>query len=221
MSAKIKDSLVVDYFRSTSFSRKTIRSVSRPDYADAEAFKSYPDSKKILLPRIGWKLAEARILQLLQQRRSIRSFPRTHISLADLAFMLWGAQGITAQAGAHLFRTAPSAGALYPVETYVVVQNVEDLKKGIYHFDVRTFQLELIDDGDYSRQVAAAFLDQEFMTEAAINVIWTAGLQSHHVKIRGARRKVSAARCSSHLSEHDPGSGGGQLRGLPHCRLLR
>ena len=174
MSDKIEESLVSDFFRSTSFSRKSIRSISRPEYHPEESFKTYPDSQKILLPRTGWELTEARIIPLLQKRRSIRQFSDSQISLADLSVILWGAQGITAQAGSHLFRTAPSAGALYPVETYIVVQNVEELQKGIYHFDVRSFQLELIDEGDYSRRVAAAFLDQEFMAQAAFNVIWTA-----------------------------------------------
>lgn len=174
MSDKLEESLAADFFRKTSFSRKTIRSMPRPEYHPSEPFKTYPDSKKILLPRTGWDLSEARIIPLLQKRRSLRRFSNAQVSLADLAVMLWGAQGITAQAGSHLFRTAPSAGALYPVETYIIVHNVEKLQKGIYHFDVRSFQLELIDEGDFSRQVAAAFLDQEFMAQAAVNVIWTA-----------------------------------------------
>jgi SagB-type dehydrogenase family enzyme len=174
MSDKLEESLVADYFRNTSLSRKSIKSISKPQYHSEAPYKIYPESEKILLPRAGWELSEARIIPLLQKRRSIRKFSKSKVSLSDMAVMLWGSQGVTAQAGSHLFRTTPSAGALYPVETYIVVQNVEKLKKGIYHFDVRSFQLELIDEGDYSRQVAAAFLDQEFMTRAAVNVIWTA-----------------------------------------------
>lgn len=55
--------------------------------------------------------------QLLAQRRSIRDYQNTKLELAEIGQLLWAAQGVTDSRG---FRTAPSAGALYPLELYVV-----------------------------------------------------------------------------------------------------
>lgn len=88
--------------------------------------------------------------------------------------MLWAGQGVTAAAGKNLFRTAPSAGALYPVETYLSVQDVEGLAPGIYHFDVANFELELLKPGNHRDDVALACLNQQFLADAAVVFIWTA-----------------------------------------------
>ena len=60
----------------------------------------------------------------LRERRSIRDFKRKPLSIAEVSQLLWAAQGITASGGR---RTAPSAGALYPLELYLVADNVEGL----------------------------------------------------------------------------------------------
>lgn len=189
MADELYDSKVVHYFHETSLNRETISSLHRPEYSPTSHYKSYPEAIKIPLPRTSWKLKEARIIPLLQRRRSARQFAPGSIKLTDLAFILWGSQGVTAQAGPHYFRTAPSAGALYPIETYVIVQNIDDVEPGIYHFDVRSFQLELLSEGDYSEQVSSAFLDQNFMKYAAFNIIWTAVLRRTMTKYgdRGGR----------------------------------
>ena len=174
MADNIHESKTLTFIQDTSFNRDTIRAIKRPEYESSETFKNYPGSSKITLPRTAWELTEARIIPLLQKRRSARKFKKKSLKLTELAFILWGAQGITAQAGHHFFRTAPSAGALYPVESYLVIQNISDVDPGVYHFDVRSFQLELLEDGLFENQVSAAFLDQDFMRDAAFNIIWTA-----------------------------------------------
>lgn len=76
--------------------------------------------------------------------------------------------------GEYALRSAPSAGALYPVETYLSVQAVEGIDPGIYHYGVREHELELLRAGDYRDAVAAAALDQGFLSEAAVVFAWTA-----------------------------------------------
>jgi SagB-type dehydrogenase family enzyme len=85
---------------------------------------------------------------------------------------LWAAQGITAPEGGR--RTAPSAGALYPVETYLVINSVTDVESGVYHYAVDTHELDQLRAGDFRLPVAHAALDQEMAYHANVVFIWTA-----------------------------------------------
>jgi SagB-type dehydrogenase family enzyme len=76
--------------------------------------------------------------------------------------------------GEYALRAAPSAGALYPVETYLSVQMVEGIEPGIYHYNVRTHDLDRLRPGDFREAVAEAALDQGFLAEAAVVFAWTA-----------------------------------------------
>jgi SagB-type dehydrogenase family enzyme len=74
----------------------------------------------------------------------------------------------------HLLRTAPSAGALYPFETYLYVDRVVDVQQGIYHFHVPDFELECLQEGDFNHQITSASLGQPVVRKAAVVFIWTA-----------------------------------------------
>ena len=74
----------------------------------------------------------------LRNRRSVRRFKNEPLTLAELSQLLWAAQGITTPRG---FRTAPSAGALFPLELYVAAGNVSDLPAGIYKYSCRDHTL--------------------------------------------------------------------------------
>ncbi len=91
-----------------------------------------------------------------------------------MAQLAWAAQGITDKR--YGFRTAPSAGATYPLEIYIVVKEngVAGLSEGVYHYLPREHELEVVKRGDYSRELMSACLDQEWVREAAINIVITA-----------------------------------------------
>lgn len=163
----------MEYVEETQLRRKDIDSYKKPEIPPAPPFKSYPLAERVALPR-DWSLLEARITPLLQKRRSIRKFSNTILPLQAFSYMLWASQGITAAAGNHLLRTAPSAGALYPIETYISVQHVEGLKEGIYHLDVASFELELVKPGNHADDIALACLNQQFLSKAAAVFIWSA-----------------------------------------------
>jgi SagB-type dehydrogenase family enzyme len=148
----------------------------RPGTGAGERFKRYPEAERIPLPR-GWHWGRMKLWQALLGRRSRRKYAEAAIGVEDLAMLLWSAQGITAQSGTHLLRTAPSAGALYPLETYLAVERVEGVAPGLYHFDVRDFHLERLAAGSFSRQVAEAALGQGFVARAAAVFIWSAVLR--------------------------------------------
>lgn len=174
MSEDLKKSRAVSFFHETSLSRASLRTAARQRPKNAAQWKAYPQAGKVTLPRTSWNLSESRLLHLLQQRRSLRRFADESMTVNELAFMLWSIQGITAKAGSHLLRTSPSAGALYPIETYLSIHRLEGLNSGLYHFDVRYFQLSLLREGNTSAELAAACLDQGFMADAAFCLVWTA-----------------------------------------------
>jgi SagB-type dehydrogenase family enzyme len=176
------------YMQRSRLELEKIRKYTRPEIISAPPHKIYPDAKHIPLLR-QWPLEEARITSLLQERRSHRTYQDKPVSLQSLSYMLWASQGVTAVAGDHLYRTAPSAGALYPVETYIVAQRVADLEPGIYHFNVTDFELDLLQTGDHSEDIALAFLNQQCIGSAALVFVWTAVFRRNMAKYgdRGLR----------------------------------
>ena len=108
----------------------------------------------------------------LQVRRSIREYSREPLTQDELAQLLWAAQGVTAPEG---LRTAPSAGALYPLEIDVVVGEVEGLPGAIYRYKPDQHALVLIREGDRRRELRTAALGQECV-EAGAAVIALAGV---------------------------------------------
>ncbi len=104
-------------------------------------------------------------------RRSVRSYTNKPISIRDLSQLLWSAQGITNERG---FRTAPSAGATFPLEMFVVVNHVEKLEKGIYHYHPRDHQLSFIRAEDVSEPLFTACLSQSMILDAGIVLVFAA-----------------------------------------------
>jgi len=107
------------------------------------------------------------LCQLLLKRKSIRKFKKEPLKLVEASRILWATYGLVNRKR----RVVPSAGATYPVEVYVVVKNVEGLKPGIYRYSEEEHSLMLIREGDYSRALARACLDQQWVEEAPMNVV--------------------------------------------------
>ena len=109
----------------------------------------------------------------LSKRRSIRDYSGENLTLDEVSQLLWAAQGITAPWGG---RTAPSAGALYPLELYVVVGDVESIDKGVYKYrnSREEHELEKVKDGDIRAELADATGGQECVRDAAIDIVFTA-----------------------------------------------
>jgi SagB-type dehydrogenase family enzyme len=130
------------------------------------------------------------LLTCVARRRSVRSFGATPLSLLELSRLLWASAGITATfmtpQGQDFYRAAPTAGALYPIETYLVVNKVEDLEPGLYHYRVAgadilerpikegSHSLEQLRVGDLRAEVAAVALDQPLCAKAGVVFLWTA-----------------------------------------------
>ena len=124
------------------------------------------------------------IWEAIAQRRSQREFSPHPISAAELSQLLWATQGITARAWGYDFRAVPSAGALYPIETYVVVNRVDGLTPGLYHFDIKENQLILLKEGNLGRELCNAGLGQEMLEDASCIFVWTATVERSKWKYR-------------------------------------
>jgi SagB-type dehydrogenase family enzyme len=114
------------------------------------------------------------IWEAIGQRRSQREFSPHPITFTELSQLLWATQGITARAWGYDFRAVPSAGALYPIETYVVVNRVNDLNPGLYHFDIKENQLIVLKEGNIGSNLSQTGLGQEMLEDASCIFIWTA-----------------------------------------------
>jgi len=183
----LKKSLGYQYLQDTKFDRQTLRRKARLDIEPAPPYKQYVDAEKVTLPT-DWDM-DRELRQTLQYRRSCRRFGESAISIKDLSVLLWASQGITGRAGNFFLRAAPSAGALYPVETYLSVQNVETIDGGLYHFQPAEFSLDKL-SGEFSgNKVAEAALGQSFLAQAGVVFIWSAILRRNFSKYghRGMR----------------------------------
>lgn len=122
-------------------------------------------------PNIYGKMS---VEEALARRRSVRNFSPHPLSLKELAQILWAAQGMVKKLAGR--RTAPSAGATYPLEIYVVVGKgcVENLGEGIYHYMPRRHSIAIVRRGDYRERLAYAALGQDFIAQAPISIVITA-----------------------------------------------
>jgi len=146
----------------------------RLDWAGRPAtYKRYPSAPKIPLSPPQTK-GGTPLWDVIRQRRSVRRFEDGPLQEAELSQLLWAAQGITQISRGFGFRAAPSAGALYPVETYLVVHAVEGIESGVYHYAVEKHALDQLKTGDFRMNVARAALDQDIAYRASVVFAWTA-----------------------------------------------
>ncbi len=129
----------------------------------------------------------------LGRRRSVRRFSGGALSLDHLTQLLWAAQGITKPMEEPLgtwpwgewrggLRTAPSAGALYPLEVYVVAGRVEGLDPALYRYLARTHSLAPSRAGELRPALYAAVHRQEAVRSAPVSIVLAAELQRTEIK---------------------------------------
>ncbi len=126
------------------------------------------------------------IEKALLKRRSIRGCKDEPLTLAQVSQLLWAAQGITDSGG---LRTSPSAGALYPLEVYIVVGGVKDLTDGIYKYKPHKHEIEMVVKGDKRNELYRATLSQSSVRDAPAVIVFSAVYERTTVKYgeRGIR----------------------------------
>ena len=145
--------------------------------------RSFPETQHIPLPRPEIEGGPG-LWETTLRRRSVRRYARVPVQLGQLSQMLWASQGVTALAGGHRLRAAPSAGALYPCETYLVVNGVEELDPGLYHYEVYEHELAFLREGELGPELGRAACGQSFCAKAAAVFVWTAVIPRCGAKYR-------------------------------------
>ncbi|MFX1288387.1 MAG: SagB/ThcOx family dehydrogenase [Promethearchaeota archaeon] len=139
-----------------------------------KTYKVYSnDIKKIKLPEPNFD-PTIKFWNVIKNRHSTRKFSIEPLSLMDLSLLLFGMSGLNRIYPQYAFRTVPSAGGLYPIEIYPVINNVNDLERGLYHYNIQDHSLDLLKKGDFRSEVAEGCLNQNIAFNSAINFIWTA-----------------------------------------------
>jgi len=131
------------------------------------AFEFFQEKIKLPEPRHDSKIS---MEKALKERRSVRHYRNEPLTISEISQLLWAAQGITASGG---LRTAPSAGALYPLEVYIIVGNVTNMKSGIYKYIPESHELVKVIEGDKRSELSNAALHQSPIKDApAVIVIY-------------------------------------------------
>ncbi len=116
---------------------------------------------------------------MIQARRTVRTFRKEPVALEDLAAVVRGTWGQTGwidggALGWRVIKSSPSAGALHPIEVYVVAWNVRGLRRGIYHYEVPADDLRLIRAGDFRLAAVEAASGQRWIAKAGFLCVMTA-----------------------------------------------
>lgn len=152
---------------------------------------------KIKLPEPTYS-SKTSIEAALKHRRSVREYTNAPLTLKQVSQLLWAAQGITSKNG---FRTAPSAGALYPLQIYLVSANVKNLSSGIYRYLPTDHALEMLVEGDLRAPLADAALEQSAVKSAAAEIVIT-GIYARTINKYGTRGTQFVFMEAGHASEN-------------------
>ena len=120
--------------------------------------------------------------EAIARRRSVRSFADAPLTLKQLSQLLWAAQGISHTEG---YRTAPSAGALYPLELYVLVGDVAGLAQGVYKYQPEAHQLSRTGRGDPRADAARAAFGQAWIADNRAIMVLAAVFRRTRIKYHG------------------------------------
>ena len=160
------------YFNDNSDGEETLQPAMKPTEKDGQT------RIKLDLPVIP----DSHFRDLLLARHSCRQFNNTPITLKQLINILFSGYGIRDTIKVNneewLVHTVPSAGALFPLEFYILVLHVEGLSPGIYHYLPKTGELAYIQTEPVPIQlVIRFFLNQSWIAGASVIIIATSVIQ--------------------------------------------
>jgi SagB-type dehydrogenase family enzyme len=136
-------------------------------------YKQYTNNQKIQLT-IPKEIKTLPLAETIKKRKSIRNYQEKALNLEQVAYLIWSCTGIQRTQRGYDFRNVPSAGALYPIETYLFTKNTKNLQTGLYHYNIKENALEELQLEDLSDSLAKACLGQNMPIYAPITIIWSA-----------------------------------------------
>lgn len=179
--------------------RDAIGDIFRSRPKKPHLYKEYKETKRVKLPDPNYQ--GKTVEDAIRGRRSVRNYSGRAMSLKQLSQLLFAAQGITGRIYGQPLRTSPSAGALYPIELYAVVMNVQGLPQGIYHYGVQEHELQLVKEGDFRNEMSEAGLQQDMLGQADVTFVLSAVFDrtGHKYGERGYRYAYMEA---GHISQN-------------------
>jgi len=129
-----------------------------------------PEAKSLEIPDISLRKA-------ITDRRSVRKYDDKPLSVEELSYALWATQGVHKQTSGVTLRSVPSAGARHAFDTFLLINNVEGLKPGLYRYMALEHALVPISLGeDYGVRLKEACLGQKMVENAAVTFVWAANI---------------------------------------------
>lgn len=163
------------------------------DSGDINSGLSSLEGEEIMLPEPNLD-SDFSLVEVLEKRRSVRNFSGRELELDKISQLLWAAQGITQKATGY--RTTPSAGALYPLEIFLVKSD------GTYHYHPEEHKLAKLLSGDLREKLAEGSLFQGFIAIAPTSIVITAVYERTTIKYgdRGIRYvHMEAGHCCQNI----------------------
>jgi SagB-type dehydrogenase family enzyme len=141
--------------------------------------KEYPPEAELvnLTAPENFNIEGPSLLSLLRTRETRRIYSDAPLTLMELSFLLWAAQGVKRiiRDGYAALRPVPSAGARHALETYIFVHNVEGLKAGLYRYlPIEHKLLPLPEIQDMGQKLSEACSGQSFAAKSAVTFVWSA-----------------------------------------------
>lgn len=115
-------------------------------------------------------------VELVEQRKTLRKYSDDSLTLQELAYLLWGTQGVKSVTEKPVsFRTVPSAGSRHAFETYLLVNRVEGLTPGLYRYLALEHKLIKLDAPEEITEILTeACLKQPHVKNSAVTFFWVA-----------------------------------------------
>lgn len=145
------------------------------DVAMSKSFKEYKNATRIALDRNT--ASGKQFDDVMLCRRSARVCGLTPLSKKEVSYLLeytYAAMEKETMEFPGFYRPSPSAGALYPLELYPVIFNVNEIPRGIYHYHALSHAVELLKEGSFAECVADICLGQEFIKSSGVCIAVTA-----------------------------------------------
>ena len=176
-------SLIHPYFKADPvFSANLYKEIEQARLKKAPwPVKAYPQAETVVLPR-NWEPLQMPLDEVLLERHSDHNFSLEPMSLQRLSTFLHYTYGIKRYANAYNtkrfpVRFTPSAGGLQPVDLYLVVSNVEGVRKGLYYYDPVEHALKMLDEGNLRRHLVRCCLFEEWIGHAPVVLILVCNMQ--------------------------------------------
>jgi SagB-type dehydrogenase family enzyme len=173
----MNDTIGVEFLNKTKFHQLPLSGQMKGLNPPSIELPPEPTKKIIDLPEPHEAhLSSLSVIEAIEKRRSIRSYKQKTLTLEELSYLLWATQGVKkGYSGSATLRNVPSAGARHALETYLLVNNVQGLKTGLYRFLATGHKLqELKYSPNMLDKIVVACLGQKFIKASAVTFFWVA-----------------------------------------------